>query len=124
MESGFLIDGTLHEVPGIDTLKVGERMVLHDYSGLVQEDFVRLEDETDEEFDQRHDGYVKRPGFIPALMHIAYARANPRLKRARVAEIIENTNYLEAVETLLEDEPDSEEVEDDRPPGQETRTSD
>jgi hypothetical protein len=123
VESGFEIDGTLYEVPEVTSLNVGERMVLHDYAGLVQEDFVRLEDETDEEMEARHETMLRRPGFIPALMHIAYARANPKLSREKVAKVIESTNYLAAISTLVAETPD-EEAEDDRPPDLTTRTLD
>lgn len=104
VEAGFLLDGATYEVPALDTFDMGERRVLYDYSGLVQEDFAPLEDESEEERDERFQGLIRHPGFMQALMHIAYARANPGLRRDKVEKVIERTNYLEAVASLAGDE--------------------
>ena len=40
-ESGFVIDGVVYEVPGLDTLTMDEAQVLYDYSGLGLEDFAQ-----------------------------------------------------------------------------------
>ncbi len=94
----FVIDGVEYPSPGIETFDMGERRVMFDLCGIVQEDFAREEGETEDEHDERVRQLVRHPGFMEALMHIAYARGNPGLKRAKVQEVIDHTNYNEAIE--------------------------
>ena len=72
-ESGFVIDGVVYEVPGLDTLTMDEAQVLYDYSGLGLEDFAQSADETEEETKAR-ERLFRNPGLMRALMHIAYKR--------------------------------------------------
>lgn len=94
----FVIDGTEYPCPDIASLTMAERRVMFDLSGIVEEDFVQRDDETDVEKDERVGKLTRHPGFMEALMHIAYARGNPELKRPKVQAVIDQTNYLEAIE--------------------------
>lgn len=103
-ETGFMIDGTLHEVPAIDTFNMDEAQVLYDYSGISLEDFARPDDVSDEEFSEMMRPKMKNPGFVRALMHVAYQRANPRQNPARVKALIGQANMIGALERLGESE--------------------
>jgi hypothetical protein len=109
-ETGFLIDGKVYEVPSLDSLDMDERRVMFDLCGLVQEDFVREEDEDEAEHDARVSRQMRHPGFMEALMHVAYQRGNPTVKRQKVQMVISKTNYFEAVSTMVGAEEDTEEV--------------
>jgi hypothetical protein len=109
-ETGFLIDGTVYEVPSLDSLTMGERRVMYELSAITQEDFVRGEDESEDEHEERVAKLMRHPGFMESLMHVAYQRANPNVKRAKVQLVVDGTNYLEAVAAMSaveepEDEP-------------------
>jgi hypothetical protein len=109
-ETGFQIEGKVYEVPTLDSLSMGERRVMFELAGVTQEDFVREEDESEEEHDQRVTKLMRHPGFMESLMHIAYQRGNPQLKRDKVRLVIENTRYVDAIEAM------SAEAEDDAGP--------
>lgn len=101
----FVIDGNDYPSPLLETLDMAERRVLYDLSGIVQEDFVRDEDEeTEDEHTERVRKLTRHPGFMEALMHIAYARGNPGLKRDKVQAVIDRTNFMEAVEKWADTE--------------------
>lgn len=102
----FVIDGAEYPCPDIASFNMGERRVMFDLSGIVEEDFAQGDDETDEEKEARVGKLTRHPGFIESLMHIAYARGNPELKRPRVQDVIDNTNYLEAIEKWADREGD------------------
>lgn len=99
-ETGFLIEGTVYEVPTLDSLTTDEEQVMYDRCGVVQEDFLPLEGETEEDNDQRIAGVMRAPGFMVALMHIAYQRGNPTVKEDQVRVVIGKTKRLEALSTL------------------------
>lgn len=103
-KAGFLIDGEHYPPPGIYTLTMDELEVMYDYSGLTQEDFSIQKDETPEEAEERQQEYVRRPGFKKTLLHIAYQRGNPEMKRSQVAKIIGGLNFLEVAADLLEED--------------------
>lgn len=111
-ETGFLIDGTVYEVPTLDSLTMGERRVMFELAGVTQEDFVQAEDESDDEHDERVSKMMRHPGFMEALMHVAYQRGNPGLKAAKVRLVIEATNYLDAVAAMVgeDEEPEADAV--------------
>jgi hypothetical protein len=105
-ESAFVIDGKEYPVPGLDTFDMDERRVMFDYCGLTQEDFVAQEGETGEETEERNGKLMRHPGFLQSLMHIAYARGNPKVPHGRVKDVIGRTNFLEAVARFAEEEPE------------------
>lgn len=94
----FVIDGTDYEAPDLDSFDMAERRVMFDLSGIIEEDFVQEENEAEDDHKQRVRKLTRHPGFMEALMHIAYARGNPDVKRQRVQELIEKTNYREAIQ--------------------------
>jgi hypothetical protein len=104
----FVIDGADYPWPDLETFDMAERRVMYDLSGIVEEDFVRQEDETEDEHDERVRKMARHPGFMEAAMHIAYARGNPELKRAKVQAIIDHTNYQEAIAKWADLEEDGE----------------
>jgi hypothetical protein len=109
-ETGFLIDGTIYEVPALDSFTLDEEQVLYDWCQLVQEDFMSLEGETDEEYEERRAGLMRRPGFWAAWMQIAYQRANPKMKPEQVRQLIGTVNRQDALSTLGEPEEEESEV--------------
>jgi hypothetical protein len=113
IETGFRIDGKLHELPTIDSLNMDEAQILYDYSGLAIQDFAPPEGVTDEEHQQTIAPLVKNPGFLRALMHIAYQRANPKMTTARVKQAIGTANIVEAMQELA---PPDDREDDARPP--------
>lgn len=92
-ETGFLIDANMYEIPSIDTFNLDEAQILYDYCGLTIEDFDEI-DEGDPKF--------KNPGFIRALMHIAFQRGNPTISTARVETLVGSANLLSTYEQLVE----------------------
>jgi hypothetical protein len=94
-ETGFNIDGTVYEVPMIDSLTTDEAQVLYDYSRLTLDDFVPPKDETAEEKHDREE-ILRNPGFLRALMHIAYQRAHPQMRAAKVRALVGAANFVSA----------------------------
>jgi hypothetical protein len=99
-ETGFNIDGTVYEVPQLGSLTNGERRVLYDYAGVVEEDFFPLEGETEEETETRSHGLMRHPGFWPGLMHIAYRRAHAGIKDAKIKQLIDDVSFVDAMSTM------------------------
>jgi hypothetical protein len=112
----FVIDGGDYDAPDLDTFDMAERRVMFELSGIVEEDFVRQEDETDDEHTLRVRKMTRHPGFMEALMHVAYQRGNPDEKRARVKAVIDKTNFHEAIAKWGEVEEEG----DDGPPASES----
>jgi hypothetical protein len=100
----FVIDGREYLAPDLDSLNMGERRVMYDLCGIVQEDFAPQDGETADEHDVRIAKLTRHPGFMEALMHIAYQRGNPTDTRVKVQKVIESTNYLESIEAWAEAE--------------------
>jgi hypothetical protein len=105
-ESGFVIDGKVYEIPGLDTFTMDEAQILYDYAGLTLEDFAPADPEGSEDEKEEHDTEfarkLKNPGFLRTLMHVAYQRGNPKAPRARVKDLIGNANLVEALERIGE----------------------
>lgn len=99
-ETGFLINNEVYEVPTLDSLDNDECVLLFEYSGLVQEDFVPLEDESEEETNERNQGQMKHPGFWKALMHIAYRRKHRELKDQKIRQLVGSVNRMDALSGL------------------------
>ena len=99
-ETGFDINGTVYEVPTLDSLDNDECVILYEYSGLVQEDFVPLAEESEEETQERNQAQMKHPGFWKALMHIAYRRQHRELSDKKVKELVGRVNRMVALAAL------------------------
>ena len=110
--TGFKIDDLIYPMPALDTLNVDEAQVLYDYSKLTIEDFVKPEELDDDEFEELLKPKLRNPGFMRALMHIAYQRGNPRYPAGKVRDAVGSANLISAVESLA----DTAEREDDAVP--------
>jgi hypothetical protein len=108
-ESGFVIDGVVYEVPGLDTLTMDEAQVLYDYSGLGLEDFAQSADETEEETKAR-ERLFRNPGLMRALMHIAYQRKHTKLPSSQIRRLVGAANVLDALQGLTTAEPEADEI--------------
>lgn len=106
-DTGFMISGRLYPVPDMGTFTMDEAQILYDYSGLGLEDFAAPEDEDPEETRERR-RRLRNPGFLRALMHIAYQRGNPDIRPARIKALIGNANVIAAFEHLGEGEEEEE----------------
>ena len=100
----FMIDGGEYTIPTLDTFTMGEALTLYEYSGLTI-------DEIDEDTGAH-------PGVVAALMHIAYERGNPGVNKRKARAVVENSNLLEAIQSLLQS------GEDDAGPPELSRSSD
>lgn len=109
-ETGFLIEGTIYEMPALDSMNMGEAQIFYDYSGLAIEDFAPLEDEETDEHEERVRGLMKNPAFWRAAMHIAYQRQHPELKQAKVRAVVDAVDQITARETLAAVEEEGEGV--------------
>lgn len=105
-ERGFLIDGEIVPLVAIDSFTMGDRNVFWDYTGQVQEDYIQQDGESDQDHEARTEKLSRHPGYWQTMMHIAYQRKHPELSRQKVAALIENTNYVEALSGLGSDEAD------------------
>jgi hypothetical protein len=115
-ETGFLIDGTIYEVPTLGSLTNGERRVLYDYAGVVEEDFFPLDGETEEETETRTHGLMRHPGFWPGLMHIAYRRAHAGAKDAKIKQLIDDVTFVGAMSTMGNSQEEEEDGDGESPP--------
>jgi acetolactate synthase regulatory subunit len=106
----FVIDGERCPLADVASFTMAERRVLYDLSGIVQEDFLREEDEEEDEYEARVLRLTRHPGFMEALMHVAYQRKHPELKRAKVETVIAGTQFRDAVAEWEEEEEDVEEA--------------
>lgn len=109
-ETGFMIDGTLYEVPSLDSFTMDDAQILYDYSGLTLEDFVPAEGQDPDEENAELSGKLRNPGFVRALMHVAYQRANPKVSPQRVKAMIGSASLIGALEHLADDEPEGDAV--------------
>jgi hypothetical protein len=104
-ETGFMIDGSLYEMPSLDSFTMDEAQVLYDYSGLTIEDFAAPEDakpnaQGDYDLDEDQQQKMRNPGFMRALLHVAYQRGNPRMSHAKVKTLVGGVNVLALFEQL------------------------
>lgn len=102
-EAGFVINGKPYEIPSLDTFDMDEAMVLYELSGLTLEDFALADDE-DEEASAALAAKLKNPGFLRALMQIAYTRGNPGMTAAKAKAAIGKSNLLQALQDFAGDD--------------------
>lgn len=101
-ETGFNIDGTLYELPTLDSFTMDEAQIMYDYSGLSLEDFAEPEEETAEQAAERVRRF-RNPGFLRALMHIAYRRQHPKLADGEIRQLVGSANLIDALKDLADD---------------------
>ena len=99
-ESGFLIDGTVYEIPALWDLTMSERRLLFELAGYTQEEFLREDDETDDEHEARVEKMLRHPGYVETLMIVAYQRGNPDVKPGKVRLVIDRTSYADAIQGI------------------------
>lgn len=120
-QSGFIVDGTHYEVPTIDEFTLDEAQVLYDYCKLTLEDFAIIEaEDVDEDLVRQINEKVRNPGFLRALLHIAYQRANPKLSAQKVKAAVGNAQLIENFVALNGPEDEADEEGDARPPSEES----
>ena len=105
-EAGFKIDGTLYEIPALDSFDMDEAQILWDSTGMALEDFVPpggedVEPEEIEEYQEKLSHQVKNPAFLRVLMHVAYRRGNPKLPEGRIKDVVRSVNHLDAMVDFL-----------------------
>lgn len=103
-DTGFLIGEVFYDVPGLDSFNMDEAEILYKCSGLTLEDFAL--DEEDPEQAAQLAVNIKNPGFVRALMIIAYLRGDSNTTYAKAASVIGKTNVLEALKNLAEGDVD------------------
>lgn len=101
-ESGFVIDGTHYEIPTLDSFTMAEAKILFDCSGLALEDFAV--DEADPDATDGLRKNLRNPGFIEALMVVAYKRGNPNASLAKARELIGQANLVEAIKNMVDED--------------------
>lgn len=99
-ETGFLIDGTVYEVPALTSLSLDEAEVLYDYADLTLDEILAKEYGSEAAEDEDWAVRWRNPHFRKALVHIAYQRGNPDMKRQTVAEVIGAANILSVLSGL------------------------
>lgn len=101
---------TITELPTLTTMDMDEAQVLYDYTGLALQDFVRTETESQEEHEERLQAMQKNPGFVRALVHIAYQREHPALKPDKVKAFLGKYNVIDVYQAVAATEPDEDDA--------------
>lgn len=99
-DTGFRIDGLVYDVPTLDSFNMDEAEILYKTSGLALEDFAV--DEDDPEASARFQRNLRNPGFIRAMMTVAYIRGNPGMSVGKASAVIGKANLIEAVQNFIE----------------------
>lgn len=121
---GFSLDGQVYPIPTLDSFNLDETIVLYDYCGLTMEDFAPAGEEDDpEEYERDRRKKMSHPGFLKALLHVAYARGNPKLPAGRVKAVVGQANFISSVEDLLETGEEDEAVDPTQEPTSELEPS-
>lgn len=108
----FKIDQQEYEVPDIADLDMDEWQVMHDYAGLVLDDFAPSDDPDEEAARMRR---LRQPAFTRALLHIGYQRANPELSPSQVRAVTGKAKLVRALEAMDAAVPDEDEGDADPP---------
>lgn len=101
-ETGFQIDGEHCPLVILDDFDTDERYILYEYAEVVQEDFLREEDETEGDCARRRVKLMRRPGFWPAMWHVAYQRLHPDVSKADIRAIIGRTKFSVAMTPMAD----------------------
>jgi len=108
----FLIAGAEYPVPTVDSFTMSEWEILYDLAGMVADDFIATSD------DEARDLIVKRrhPGYVRAMLHIAYQRGNRDKSRREVASVIDDVRLWEAMSPMWDAANEEAEGDDALPP--------
>lgn len=103
----FKIDDVEYDWPMLDDLDMDEWEILYEYTGLILDDFAPKEDEAEEKDRERRIG---QSGFIKAILHIGYQRANPELKPDAVKRVIGKAKLTRVLTDMAESVPEEDET--------------
>ncbi|HSE44717.1 MAG TPA: hypothetical protein VLA89_05245 [Gemmatimonadales bacterium] len=98
-EACFVIDEVEYPIPGLDGMNMQEAVVLYERSGLTLEDFA-IDDEDPEQVEELEQK-TKHPGFLLALVQIAYMRGHPKVTRKRAEQVADQMDLIAAYEAVL-----------------------
>lgn len=104
MAASFKIDGDEYPIPGLESFNMDEAVILYECSGLTLEDFA-IDEDNQNEVEELEDK-TKNPGFIKALMVVAYMRGNKKSTKKRAMDLMGNSNLFEALQSFLDSEED------------------
>jgi hypothetical protein len=101
-KDGFTIEGKVYPTAPMQDWDMDESQILYDYTGLALEDFSPDPDLPPEDRYQEILLYMKNPGFVRTLLHIAYRRGNPTLKEDKIREVVGRVNAMKAITEFIE----------------------
>lgn len=110
-ENGFKIDGVIYEPADVGSLTMDEWQVMWDYAGISIEDFsgpevrnpqapTAEEQAAIEEHEEELGKKLNNPGFMKAMVHIAFQRGNPRMSPDKVKRLIGSAQMVSVIEDL------------------------
>ena len=99
-DSGFVIDGIRYDIPPLDSFDIDEAQIVYENAGFVVEDL--LTDPDDPDSHKRFVKNLQNPGFVKALMVIAYLRANRDSTRRKAEDLIGKSNLMDALGSLFD----------------------
>lgn len=94
VEPAFLIDGNEYPIPGLETFDMDEALTLYECCGLTLEDFA-IDDEDEDEIAEMVQK-TRHPGYVKALMIVAYQRGNAGVSKKKATAVIGRANLIEA----------------------------
>ena len=98
-EVGFVFDGEEAPIPELGSLNMDEAEVLYERCNLTLEDFV-IDDEDPDQVAELAEK-TKHPGFVTALLQIAYQRLKPGVNKKRALEVARSYSLTEAYEQII-----------------------
>ena len=98
-DSGFVIDDVNYDVPTLDSFDMNEAQILYDTSGLALEDFAVDDGDPDAVAELQKN--IRNPGFIRALMTVAYIRGTGA-SRKKAEAVIGQANLIGAIKSFAE----------------------
>ena len=111
-ETGFTIDGADYPIPSIDTFTMDEAQILYDRCGLILEDFSSIDPDGDPDEElirvETRRAKMRNPGFVRALLEIAYRRGNPDARPGKVADVVGAVPIIDVLNALADDAPAAE----------------
>ena len=93
-EAHFTIDGSECPIPGLESFNMDEAEILYECCGLTLEDFAIDDEDPDEVAEMQQK--TRHPGFVRALMIVAYMRDHPGIPKKKAASVIGRSNIVDA----------------------------
>jgi hypothetical protein len=107
---GFTIEGKVYASVPMQEWDMDESQILYDYTGLGLEDFAIDPDLPPSDQYEEILRYLKNPGFVRTLLHIAYRRGNPNLKPDRIRQAVGAVNAMQAISEFINDVGDNDDA--------------